>query len=194
MIAIIDYNAGNIASVQNALVRLGIESFVSSDPLEIIKADKIIFPGVGRAGTAMRELKMRRLDAFIKGIKKPFLGICLGLQLLAEFSEEDSTQCLGILPGRVLRYPNSLKVPEIGWNIVELTGKSPLLKNIPDNSRFYFVNSYYLEAKDEYTIGRAQYGLPFAAIVKKNNFYGTQFHPEKSGSIGEQILRNFCAI
>lgn len=194
MIAIINYNAGNIASVQNALARLGARSFVSADPKEINQADKIIFPGVGRAGVAMKELKKRGLDKFIPKIKKPFLGICLGLQLLAEFSEEDNAAGLGALPGRVLRFPNSLKVPQIGWNKVVLSGASLLTKNITQNSYFYFVNSYYLEYLAERSIGKSVYAVPFSAIVQKNNFYGTQFHPEKSGPIGQIILRNFVEL
>ena len=194
MIAIIDYNSGNIASIQNALACLGVDSFVSADPGEIIKADKIIFPGVGRAGVAMKELRKRGLDKFIPTITKPFLGICLGLQLLAEFSEEDNMSCLGIIPGRVLKFPSSLKVPQIGWNQVALQSLLPLTKNIPNNSYFYFVNSYYLEYLPKFTIGETNYGVPFSAVIQKNNFYATQFHPEKSGAIGQQILKNFCEL
>lgn len=194
MIAIINYNSGNIASVQNALTKLGAKSFVSADPAKIIKADKIIFPGVGRAGAAIKELKNRKLDKFIPTIKKPFLGICLGLQLLAESSEEDNVNCLSIIPGRVFKFPSSLKTPEIGWNQVNLAGQSLLTKNIPNNSYFYFVNSYYLEYLPGFTLGTTNYGVPFSAIVQNKNFYATQFHPEKSEKIGEQILKNFINL
>ena len=178
MIAIIDYNSGNTASVANALRRLGQRYEITGDPELVARADKIIFPGVGAAKAAMKELKKRGLDKLLRRTKTPVLGICLGLQLLAEFSEEDNTKCLGIIPGRVKRFSDDLKVPQIGWNRV---GKD----------YFYFVHSYYLPV-GHYTLATATYGVPFSAIIQKDNFYATQFHPEKSGEAGLQILRNFC--
>lgn len=178
MIAIIDYNAGNTESVANALARLGVEYQITGDPKAVARADKIIFPGVGAAGAAMKELKERRLDQVFKKARQPVLGICLGLQLLAEFSDENNTKCLGIIPGRVIKFLDDLKVPQIGWNRV---GKD----------YFYFVHSYYLPV-GAYTVGIATYGIPFSAIVRKDNFYATQFHPEKSGEAGLKLLHNFC--
>lgn len=194
MIAIIDYNAGNIASVTNALDRFGVKYIVTRDAQTILSADKVIFPGQGRAGSAMADLRAKGLDRVIKQIKSPFLGICLGMQLLLPFSEEDSTDCLGIIPGRVKRFPEGVKIPQIGWNTVTQTRKDPLCNGVPDTAYAYFVNSYFVDTEADYIIGASQYGLTrYASIVKKDNFYGTQFHPEKSATIGLQILKNFCA-
>ncbi|MBU0577505.1 imidazole glycerol phosphate synthase subunit HisH [Patescibacteria group bacterium] len=190
MISIIDYNAGNIASVTNVLKRLACDYIITSNPDEIRKADKIIFPGVGRAKPAMEELKKRSLIKVVQNAKQPFLGICLGLQLLADFSEEDSTKCLGIIPEAIKRFSNNLKVPQIGWNKVSFTKSSPLTDGIPDNEYFYFVNSYYMPI-NEFTVGETKYGISFSSVIQKDNFYATQFHPEKSGKIGEKIIRNF---
>jgi glutamine amidotransferase len=194
MIAIIDYSAGNIASIKNALNRLNVDSIITSNPDEIGKANKVIFPGVGRAGAAMIELKKQGLDQVIPKIKAPFLGICLGMQLLANTSDEDKTDCLSMIPGQVNKFSNSLKVPQIGWNSVEVVQDSLLFKDIPDKSYFYFVNSFYFDAKEKFVIGKTSYGVDFASVVQKDNFYGTQFHPEKSGTVGLQLLKNFCNL
>lgn len=200
MIAIIDYNAGNVASVQNALEQIGVKSVVTSNHAEIRKAEKVIFPGVGRAGAAMEELRKRGLDKLIPTLKQPFLGICLGLQLLAGYSEEDDTKCLGIISGRVMKFPNSVKIPQIGWNKVsqcddlcwcKSKSNMNLFKDVLDEAYFYFVNSFALEYLPEQTIGKTSYGIDFASAVQKDNFFGAQFHPEKSGEVGLKVLRNF---
>lgn len=199
MIAIIDYNAGNVASVQNALEQIGVKSFVTGNVDEIRSAEKVIFPGVGRAGSAMLELQKRGLDKIIPKLKQPFLGICLGLQLLAEFSEEDNTNCLGVISGKVQKFPQTVKIPQIGWNQLSLCKNklkvvSDLFKDVPDDSFFYFVNSFALEYLPEQTIGKTSYGIEFSAAVQKDNFYGVQFHPEKSGEVGLRVLKNFVEI
>lgn len=193
MITIIDYNSGNIGSVGNALERLGRKFLITSDPSAIAKASKIIFPGVGRASSAMAELRKRKLVEVIENIKVPFLGICLGLQLLLSFSQEDNTKCLDVIPGQVKKFSdNDLKVPQIGWNSVEQSmPEETLFKDVVDGGYFYFVNSYYAVVEDKYVLGRTDYGLKFASVVKKDNFYGVQFHPEKSGDVGERLLSNF---
>ncbi len=194
MITIIDYKAGNIASVQNALNKLGYESELTDDPAKIQRAEKIILPGVGRAGACMKELDKLGLVEVIRNIKVPFLGICLGMQLLSEYSEEDETQCVGVLSGTVKKFPDSVKVPQIGWNKVEMIEDSPLLSGIETNSYFYFVNSYSLPVSEKYTLAESLYGSYFSAIVNYKNFYGTQFHPEKSGEVGFKLLSNFCEL
>lgn len=191
MIAIIDYNSGNLASVVNALKKLKVSYTVTSDPRVIAKADKVIFPGQGRAGQAIKELKKRGIFKIIPKLRVPFLGICIGMQLLSEFSYEDNIACLGIISRKVQKLPSTIKIPQIGWNMVKFVGDSPILKGIPNKSYFYFVNSYYFNAPNEYTIGETDYGITFPAVVQKNNFYATQFHPEKSGKVGEKLLRNF---
>ncbi len=196
-IAIVKYNAGNIESVQNALKRLGVESVVTDDNKILQTADKIIFPGVGEASTAMNYLRERNLDMVIKSLTKPVLGICLGMQLLCEHSDENDTICLGILPNKVRKFESeSLKIPQIGWNtITNLKGK--LFTDITENSYVYFVHGYYVEfgvELDEKTTATCGYGVEFAASISHKNFYATQFHPEKSGKIGEQILENFLKI
>ncbi len=194
MITIIDYKAGNIASVQNALNKLGYESELTDHPAKIQRAEKIIFPGVGRAGTCMKELDKLGLVEVIRNIKVPFLGICLGMQLLADSSEEDEVECIGILSGKVRKFPNNVKIPQIGWNKVEFTKASPLLEGIESGNYFYFVNSFFLPVNDRFTLGESLYGEYFSAIVNDKNFYGTQFHPEKSGEAGFQLLNNFCKL
>jgi glutamine amidotransferase len=200
MLTIIDYNSGNIGSVCNALERLEQNFLVTSDPEEIKKASKIIFPGVGRAGVAMAELKKRNLVETIRNVKAPFLGICLGMQLLFEVSEEDDTQCLNIIKGTVKKfisnnkYDEIIKVPQMGWNTVSEINDDLIFKNIPINSYFYFVNSYYAPITKEVVLGVTDYGEKFASAVKKDNFYGVQFHPEKSGKIGEKLLNNFVKL
>lgn len=191
MITIIDYKAGNTGSVKNALDRLGVESVITADPSEIKQAKGVIFPGQGRAGPAMRQLKHTGLDKLIPALEQPFLGICLGMQLLADTSEEDGTCCLGVVPGVCRKFPEALKTPQLGWNRVNFTKDSPLAKNIGSGEYFYFVNSYYFDA-DDAVAGTTAYGFDFPSFVQKDNFFAVQFHPEKSGEAGEQLLKNFC--
>jgi len=193
-LAIIKYNAGNIQSVLNALERLGVNAEVSDDAEKIRSADKVIFPGVGEASSAMRSLKENDLDKIIKELKQPVLGICVGMQLLCARSEENDTECLNIVPVKVKRFSPSfkLKVPQVGWNnIFDL--QSALFKNIPDRSYVYNVHSYYAE-DSQYTIAKCEYGLEYAAAIKKDNFYGVQFHTEKSAEVGDKIIKNFLEI
>lgn len=195
MIAIIDYDAGNIKSVTNALERLGAEYILTSNPDEILSAEKVILPGVGNCAEAMAKLNERGLGPVIKSIRKPVLGICVGLQLLCRDSEEGNVNCLGVFDSHVRRFPESedAKVPHIGWNqIGNLDSK--LLKNLEKGSNVYFVHSYYPTLCPD-TIATCRHGETFfSAALKYENFYGTQFHPEKSGSVGEQILSNFIAL
>jgi glutamine amidotransferase len=193
-LAIIKYNAGNIQSVLYALERIGVQAEVTDDHEKIRSADKVIFPGVGEASSAMNSLRENDLDKLIKELRQPVLGICVGMQLLCRHSEENDTDCLGIVPVSVKKFNSaaSLKVPQIGWNaIYEL--KSPLFENIPDQSFIYNVHSYYAE-NSRYTIAKCNYGLEYAAAVQKDNFYGVQFHTEKSAEVGERILSNFLKI
>ena len=192
MIAIIDYGAGNVKSVENAIRKLGFESLITSDFEEIRKAGKVIFPGVGEASTAMNYLKQRNLDTLIPTLKQPFLGICLGQQLLCDFSEEGNTKCLGIFDLKVKEFPAMDIVPHMGWNNLQEI-KGDLLDGISTDDNFYFVHSYYCEA-GENTTSECVYILPFSATLQKDNFYGTQFHPEKSGDIGSKILENFLKL
>lgn len=192
MIAIIDYKAGNTGSVKNALDRLGIASVITDDPAVIRKAKGIIFPGQGRAGQAMKQLKRSGLDKLIPDLKQPFLGVCLGMQLLAESSEEDDTECLGIVPGVCRRFPQGLKTPQLGWNTVDFVKDSPLTEGMKSGQYFYFINSYYFDASETAVAGTTAYGFSVPSFVQKDNFFAVQFHPEKSGKAGEQLLRNFC--
>ncbi|WP_179004759.1 imidazole glycerol phosphate synthase subunit HisH [Winogradskyella forsetii] len=192
MIAIIKYNAGNIRSVQNALNRLGYESMITDDKTEILNASKVIFPGVGEASSAMKYLKDKGLDDVIRSIEKPMLGICLGLQLMCDYSEEGDTKCLGIFSTQVKKFPPNEKVPHMGWNsFSDVTGK--LFQNIKTKDDMYYVHSYYAE-KNEQTIATCDYILPFATAIQQGNFYATQFHPEKSADIGTQLLKNFLEL
>ncbi|MEM8906645.1 MAG: imidazole glycerol phosphate synthase subunit HisH [Bacteroidota bacterium] len=194
-IAIIDYNAGNVQSVLFALERLGQAAFLTKDAAAIEGADKVIFPGVGEARSTMSYLKTLGLDRVIPRLRQPVLGICLGMQLLCEHSEENDTPCLGIIPQQVRRFrPQGQlhKVPHVGWNNIQFT-PHPLFDQLPDPAFVYFVHSYYVEM-GSYTTSTCDYVLPFSASLQKDNFYATQFHPEKSGSIGTQILQNFLAI
>ena len=191
-IAIVKYNAGNIQSVTYALNRLGIEPLVTDDAMELQTADKVIFPCVGEASTAMNYLINRKLDEILIRLKQPFLGICLGMQLMCNHSEEADTQCLGIFDVNVRKFPSLEKVPHMGWN--SLTSlKSPLFKDIPENSNVYFVHSFYAETNVK-TIATCNYVLDFSAALHHNNFYGVQFHPEKSGLVGAKILENFLNL
>lgn len=194
-IAIVKYNAGNIYSVVNALKRLGIEPLLTDDAELLAKADKVLFPGQGEASGAMSYLKERRLDEVIKNLKQPVLGICVGQQLLCKHSEEGNTDCIGIFDAEVKHFcptRHEDKVPAMGWNALYNT-KSPLFKGFADNEFVYFVHSYYVPLCDA-TIATADYILPYSAALCKDNFYSTQFHPEKSGSVGERILKNFLEI
>ena len=192
MIAIIRYNAGNIKSVQNALTRLGFESIITDDPRELNNADKVIFPGVGEASSAMQYLRERGLDNTIRSLKQPVLGICLGLQLMCRFSEEAETRCLGIFDSDVRLFPPVDKIPHMGWNNF-LSLRGDLFKDISPDDDVYYVHSYYAEISS-CTSAICDYILPFSASMAKNNFYATQFHPEKSAAVGEKILRNFLEL
>lgn len=192
MIAIIKYNAGNIRSVENAFMRLGCDCLVTDDKEMIASAEKVVFPGVGEASSAMEYLKKHGLDDLIKSLKQPTLGICLGQQLMCNHSEEGNTVCLGIFDAAVKKFPPDELVPHMGWNNLENL-KSGLLKGISQEDNVYFVHSYYSELSEE-TIATCQYILPFSAAMQKNNFYATQFHPEKSAGVGEKILKNFLAL
>lgn len=206
MIAIIDYNAGNLASVQNALIRLRVAHIITSDPKKILSADGVIFPGQGRAGSAMSELRKTGVDAIIPQITKPFLGICLGMQLLCRYSEEDETNCLGVFQDRCRIFPPTLKTPHLGWNKAKFVRESPLTVGIPNGSYFYFVHSYYVDAAGDAdiagpinasttrVIGTTSYGFDFPSIMQKDNFFAVQFHPEKSGARGLRLLTNFCEL
>jgi len=193
-LVIIKYNAGNIQSVLFALERIGMKAEVTDDIEKIRMADKVIFPGVGEASTAMHYLKERGLDAVIKNLKQPLLGICLGMQLMCRYSEENATDCLGIFDEEVRKYPQppkgGSKVPQIGWNSI-YNLKTDLFRDVKENSFCYFVHSYYA-AIGEHTIATTNYIQPYSSGLRKNNFYGVQFHPEKSAEVGEQILRNFA--
>lgn len=193
MIAIIKYNAGNIKSVQNALDRFGRESIISDNRDTILSADRVIFPGVGEAGSAMKYLADRGLDKTIKEIKRPFLGICLGLQLMCRYSEESSTSCLGIFSSEVKRFPPDKLVPHMGWNNLKQEKESRLLNGISENDDFYFVHSYYAERGKE-NVASCSYITEFSAVMQKDNYYATQFHPEKSSGPGMQILKNFLEL
>jgi glutamine amidotransferase len=200
-VAIIKYNAGNVQSVLYALQRLGTNAMVTDDVDEILSADKVIFPGVGNAASAMEYLKEKNLDQLIVSLKQPVLGICLGLQLLCNSSEEGNTKCLGMFDSVVKKFDDSVfqnknllpyKIPHMGWNTIDHLS-SPLMQGISENSYVYFVHSYYAEISLE-TISTTDYINPFSAAMHKDNFYGVQFHTEKSGTTGEQILKNFLNI
>jgi glutamine amidotransferase len=188
-VAIIKYNAGNTQSVIYALNRLGVEPIVTDSLEEIHKADKVIFPGVGEASTAMSYLKSRNLDRLIPSLKQPVLGICLGLQLMCTHSEENDTVCLNIFPIQVKKFPAGDKVPQMGWNSLHDL-KGPLYKGIPENSYVYFVHSYYAEPS-QYSAAVTDYILPYSSSIYKDNFYAVQFHAEKSSEVGSKILKNF---
>ena len=197
-VAIIKYNAGNIMSVDYALQRLGINPVITNDHEMIRSADKVIFPGVGEASTTMGFLKKERLDELIRKLKQPVLGICLGMQLMCKHSEENDTPCIGIFDEMVKRFmpapgaESIYKVPQMGWNSI-YKSKGIILEDIPDGSFVYFVHSYYVTTGED-TIALCDYIQPFSAALQKENFYATQFHPEKSGKIGSTILENFLKI
>lgn len=191
-VAVIKYSAGNIRSVQIALDRLGVDSEVTDDPDTIRRADKVIFPGVGEASSAMAYLKERGLDKLIVSLKQPVLGICLGLQLMCSRSEEGNTDCLGIFDNRILKFPDMDKVPHMGWNSIYGL-KGPLFNGIEEGSHVYFVHSFAAETGPD-QIAETDYIMPFASALHKDNFYALQFHPEKSGDIGQKILKNFIEM
>ena len=191
-IVIIDYGAGNIQSIKFSLQRLGYDAELSNDYEEIQKADKVIFPGVGEASTAMQKLKSTGLDTLIPNLTQPVLGICLGMQLMCTYSQEGNTSGLGIFDVEVQKFNNGLKVPQIGWNrITQL--KTPLFNRIKDSTYMYLVHSYYVPVCQE-TIAITDYGLNYSSAMQKENFYGVQFHPEKSSLAGEQLLKNFLEL
>jgi glutamine amidotransferase len=195
VLTIVKYNAGNIQSVLYALERIGTTASVTDDVDEIKSADKVIFPGVGEASTAMQYLKERNLDKLIKDLKQPVLGVCLGLQLMCTYTEENDTECLGIFDAQVKKFVNqsnaNYKIPQIGWNNI-YDVKTDLFRGV-NNDYCYFVHSYYASL-GEHTIATADYIQPYSAALHKNNFYGVQFHPEKSAEAGEQILKNFITL
>lgn len=196
MVAIIKYNAGNVQSVQYALQRIGVDSIVTDDKATIESADKVIFPGVGHANAAMQYLRERQLDQLIVSLQQPVLGICLGLQLMCKYSEEGNTDCLGIFDEKVKLFstPSTTvhKIPQIGWNNI-YAYHSKLFTGVNDNEFVYTVHSYYA-ALGAATIANTDYIIPYSAALEKDNFYAVQFHPEKSGKVGEQILKNFINI
>lgn len=191
-VVIIDYNAGNVQSVTYALQRLGVEPVLSSDKEVIKSADKVIFPGVGEASTAMRFLKEKQLDKVVKDLKQPVFGVCLGLQLMCAHSEENNTHCIGIFDVKVRKFEPTLKVPQMGWNDLNQMA-SPLFNGVEAGSYVYYVHSYYAELC-EHTIATTEYVNLFSAALNKDNFYALQAHPEKSGKVGEKILENFLKV
>ena len=195
-VAVIKYNAGNIQSVLFALERIGVQATVSDDPEQIITSDKVIFPGVGEASTAMKYLSERNLDKVISALHQPVLGICLGMQLMCDHSEENNTNCLRIFEDvKVKKFvltENNIKIPQIGWNNINNL-KTAIFNSIEPNSFCYYVHSYYAELS-KYTIATTEYGKLYSAALNKDNFFGVQFHPEKSATTGETILKNFLAL
>ncbi len=191
-VSIVKYNAGNVQSVLFALERIGVNAIVTDNIDELNASDKIIFPGVGEASSAMNYLKERKLDAAIVNLKQPVLGICLGMQLMCNYSEEGNTNCLGIFDNQIKLFKGENKVPQIGWNnIYEL--KTNLYKGIKENEYMYFVHSYYAELS-EYTVAKTNYEIEYSSSLQKNNFYAAQFHPEKSSDAGQQLLENFIKL
>lgn len=191
-ITILSYGAGNVASVYNALERLGIKATISDEPKTLLASDKLIFPGVGHATHAMARIKDKGLDTVLNSFKRPLLGICLGMQLMGKFSEEGPINGLGLMDFNVKLFKIKEKVPHMGWNSIEIND-NPIFKGIPNGSYFYFVHSYYAELSNE-TIATCKYSIPFTAAVCKSNQFGVQFHPEKSGEAGMELLRNFIEI
>jgi len=191
-IVIINYGAGNIQSIKFAIQRLGYEAVLSDNAEEIRNADKVIFPGVGEASSAMEKLKSTGLDIIIPILKQPVLGICLGMQLMCKYCEEGDTKGLGIFDCDVVKFDNNVKVPQIGWNQIENL-KSDLFKGINENEYMYLVHSFYVPLNDE-AIATTEYGIKYASALQEKNFYGVQFHPEKSSNAGAQILKNFLEL
>lgn len=206
MIAIIDYDAGNLTSVARALTHLGYENQITSDAEKIAAAERVIFPGVGAAKATMETLQKRGLDAVLVDFYrtgKPMLGICIGIQILFAHSEEEDAECLGLLPGYVKKYPTTrtgsgtetLKVPQIGWNEVYQKASHPIFKDVPNPAHFYFVNSYYpVPENTDVVIGKTKYGIEFCSVIAHDNLIATQFHLEKSGRVGLKMLNNFLRL
>ncbi len=192
-VSIINYGAGNIKSIQFALQRLGVSAVLTDDVETISASDRVIFPGVGEASSAMVKLKQTGLDLLIPNLKQPVLGICLGMQLMCNATEEGHTQGLGVFDVMVKRFNHDVKVPQMGWNTINNL-KSELFKGIKDNTYMYLVHSYYAVYSKETAIATTHYGLPYTSALKKDNFYGVQFHPEKSSVAGEQVLKNFLNL
>ncbi|MCX6193212.1 MAG: imidazole glycerol phosphate synthase subunit HisH [Cytophagales bacterium] len=193
-IAIIKYNAGNVASVMYALDRIGQNYQLTDDHEQIKKADKVIFPGVGEASTAMAYLKEKGLDALIKGLKQPVLATCIGMQLLCKHSEEGNVDCIGVFDVEVKKFiSKDLKIPHVGWNSIEQKGDNPLMQKLQKEEFVYFVHSFYAPV-NEFTTAVCEYVQPYSAMLQKDNFYAAQFHAEISGKAGEQILKNFLAL
>jgi len=194
-LAIIDSGGANIASLQFAVQRLGIESDLTTDPARLKAASHVLLPGVGAAADCMGRLQQAGIVETIRGLRQPLLGICVGMQLMFESSEEGDVSCLGLLPGRVRRFPDreGLPVPHMGWNQLELTGASPLFNDIANGDYVYFVHSYAAPVSD-LTLAKTHYGEPFAAVVQRGNVYGAQFHPERSAKVGAQLLKNFLQL
>lgn len=196
MIALVDYDAGNTRSVLNALKRLGVEATLTSDPGVLLRADRVLFPGVGHAQSAMEALRSHDLETPLREIKAPFLGICLGMQLMCAYTEEGHTTGLGIVPTKVVRFGEDATrpVPQMGWNHFDsIKQKSPLFKGVTTEDNVYYVHSYYAEVDDS-TEAVTQYGVEFAAAIRYQNYFGVQFHPEKSGDVGLKILQNFLEL
>lgn len=193
MIALVDYGAGNLRSVANGLDQLEATYRITDDPDEVARADKVIFPGVGAAASCMEELSARGLDESLLEHTGPVLGICLGMQVLTEWSEEGLSRadCLGILPGRTERFRGAVKLPHIGWNTVRFLDDDPLLRGIPSGEHFYFAHSYRVHTEADLVIGVTDYGETYPSVVRRGNVRGVQFHPEKSGPYGLRLLRNF---
>lgn len=197
---VLNYNAGNLTSVESALRYIGCDYFVSDDPEQLLTADRLIFPGVGDAGFAMNNLCSSGMDHMLRDFVKtgrPLMGICLGAQILFGGTQERETECLGLIPGRVTRFnPDmGLKVPHMGWNHVKIIGQPKLFKGIPDETSFYFVHSFFIEPEDSSVVaGETDYGIPFCSAVEYQNITAAQFHPEKSGEYGLQMLRNFLQL
>ena len=199
MIAIIDYGAGNLRSVTNALVKLGYQPKVTRDPEDVLNAAAVIFPGVGAAADAMQSLRNSGLDEAIREVireNQPLFAVCVGMQVLLSSTEEGGwNECLGIITGTVRRLPAGLKVPHIGWNQVKQMARHPIFEDIPDESNFYFVHSYYAEPEDTTVItGTTEYGVTLCSVLIKHNLVATQFHPEKSGTIGLRMYANFLKM
>jgi glutamine amidotransferase len=199
MIAIIDYGAGNLHSVTNALVRLGYQPKVTREPDDVLDATAVIFPGVGAAADAMESLRESGMDEAVQAVIRegqPLFAICVGMQVLLSSTEEDGwNECLGIIPGMVKRLPSGLKVPHIGWNQVKQVTRHPIFEGIPDESNFYFVHSYYAEPADISLIaGTSEYGINICSVLIKDNLVATQFHPEKSGEVGLRMYANFLKM
>ncbi len=193
-VTIIKYNAGNVQSVMYALDRIGVSYKLTDSPNEILAAERIIFPGVGEASSAMKSLKENNLDQLIPNLKQPFLGTCVGMQLLCKYSEENDTVCLGVFENKILKFPktNGFKIPQTGWNDI-YSLQSPLLEGVEENSYVYYNHGYYAPVC-EYTIGKTNYILEYSAVMQKDNFYACQFHSEISGDIGQKIFENFMKI